>query len=153
MIFNKFFMNRIQYLFFIILYLKVYFFKSLIVITIEVYEFQVLINKNKKTLQWSYNVIASKLQCDQLQTTKISFIKIRVLLLFKSNYENYNLMKSLTKLGRESENTIVEQFQLNFKAWNPFHFSAVSVLTLSYPSFNVAIFGKVSECFVIVEIF
>ena len=40
--------------------------KSLIVTTIEVYKFHALINRKKeKTLQWSYTVIASELQCDR----------------------------------------------------------------------------------------
>ena len=46
-------------------------FKRLIVITAEVYQYHFLINKNKeKTLQWSYNVIASNLQCDSFKLPK-----------------------------------------------------------------------------------
>ena len=46
-------------------------FKSLIVTTAEVYKFHALINRSKeKTLQWSYNVIASKLQCDTFKLLK-----------------------------------------------------------------------------------
>ena len=37
----------------------------------EVYKFHALKNRNKeKTLQWSYNVIASKLQCDNFKLLK-----------------------------------------------------------------------------------
>ena len=76
MTFNKkFFTHRIQYLFFIIfeslLLLLLLLFKSLIVTTAEVYQYHFLINKNKeKTLQWSYNVIASNLQCDSFKLPK-----------------------------------------------------------------------------------
>ena len=46
-------------------------FKRLIVTTAEVYQYHFLINKNKeKTLQWSYNVIASNLQCDSFKLPK-----------------------------------------------------------------------------------
>ena len=70
MVFNKsFFTNGIQYLFFIILE-SLLLFKSLIVTAIEDYKFHALINRNKeKTLQWNYNVIASKLQCDSFKIT------------------------------------------------------------------------------------
>ena len=46
-------------------------FQSLIVTAVEVYKFHGLINRNKeKTLQWSYNVTASKLQCDNFTLTE-----------------------------------------------------------------------------------
>ena len=46
-------------------------FKSLIGTTIEVYKFHALINRNrKKTLQRSYDVIVSKLQCDSFKLPK-----------------------------------------------------------------------------------
>ena len=73
MTFNKkFFTHRIQYLFFIIFEsLLLLLFKSLIVTTAEVYQYHFLINKNKeKTLQWSYNVIASNLQYDSFKLPK-----------------------------------------------------------------------------------
>ena len=41
------------------------------VTTVGVYKFHALIYRNKeKTLQWSYNVIASKLHCDSLKLLK-----------------------------------------------------------------------------------
>ena len=43
-------------------------FKTLLVTTVEVYKVDALINRNEeKTLQWSFNVIASKLQCDSFK--------------------------------------------------------------------------------------
>ena len=63
----EFFTHRIQYLFFII-FKSLTLFKSLIFTTVEIYKFHALINRNnEKTLQWSYNVILSKLQCDSFQ--------------------------------------------------------------------------------------
>ena len=71
MIFSKyFFIHRIEYLFFVLLK-SLLLFKSLILTTIEVYNFHALINRiEEKILQWSYNVIASKLQCDNFKLPK-----------------------------------------------------------------------------------
>ena len=42
-----------------------------IVTTLEVYKFHALINRyQEETLQWSYNVIPSKLQCDNFKLLK-----------------------------------------------------------------------------------
>ena len=63
MIFSKdFFTHRIEYLFFV-LFKSLLLFKSLIVTTIEVYNFHTLINRiEEKILQW-------KLQCNSLKIT------------------------------------------------------------------------------------
>ena len=46
-------------------------FKSLIATAVEVYKFHALTTRNKeKTLQWSYNVKASKLKCDSFKLPK-----------------------------------------------------------------------------------
>ena len=60
--YTYFFTQRIQYLFFII-YKSLFLFKSLLVITVEVYEFHSLINRNKE------KNTAMKLQYDSLKTT------------------------------------------------------------------------------------
>ena len=53
------FSHRIQYLFFL-MFASLLLFKSLVVTTVEVYKFNVLVNRNKeKALKWSYIVIAS----------------------------------------------------------------------------------------------
>ena len=58
-------------LFFIIFKSLLLLFERLIVTTAEVYQYHFLINKDKeKTLQWSYNVIASNLQCDSFKLPK-----------------------------------------------------------------------------------
>ena len=60
--YTYFFTQRIQYLLFII-YKSLFLFKSLLVITVEVYEFHSLINRNKE------KNTAMKLQYDSLKTT------------------------------------------------------------------------------------
>ena len=77
--------HRIQYLFFIIF--ESLLFKSLIVTTVEVYKFHALTNRNKKTLQWNYNVIASKLQCDSFKLPK------KVLLTFSDEAIHFILLR------------------------------------------------------------
>ena len=47
----------------------------LIVTTVEVYKFHALIIRNKeKILEWSYNVIASKLRCDNFKLPKSALL-------------------------------------------------------------------------------
>ena len=72
-----------QYLFFI-RFENLVLFKSSVVTTAEVYKFHDLMNRNKeKTLQQSYNVIASKLQCDsfKLPNDFIDFLLAKLILM------------------------------------------------------------------------
>ena len=93
---RQLFKHRRQYLIFTI-FQSLLLFKSLIVTTVDVYKFHALTrNKNKeKTLKWSYNVIASQLQCDSFKLLK----KVLLTFLGKMNSKKNKLYGPFLWMG------------------------------------------------------